>query len=450
MEGVQTARTFTRLHPTARRLIAARAFLAVAQGIGVVDLTLYLKALHWSGAAIGGVLTAAGLFGSLLILFVGVLSDRTGRKPFLLVYQGMMVLSGLAATATANPAVLGTVIVVAGFGRGQSGASGPFSPAEQAWLAAVVPRSDRGNVFSINNAVGFFGMALGALIGGTTVLWQDQLPGALAFRPLFLLMALISGICGLIILGAPAEPRHAALAPKPSERGERDDDRAITAQENQRILKLSLISVLNGLAVGLTGPMMAYWFALKFGASTSEIGATISLGFLLTGLSSLFTGWLAQRYGMVRSVVWLRIVGTALMVLVPLMPAFWLASGVYVVRSALSRGTQGARSALSASITRDQRRGLSVSINALSMRLPSAAGPTISGWMLDANALALPFYVTAALQLLYALLYGRMFREYDKPEVGEPTAAGRGGLRGGEGVGADREQLPGHDRSLPG
>ena len=40
--------------PTARRLLAARFWRSLAQGALVVDLALYLNALGWSGAAIGG------------------------------------------------------------------------------------------------------------------------------------------------------------------------------------------------------------------------------------------------------------------------------------------------------------------------------------------------------------------------------------------------------------
>lgn len=399
----------------------------------MVDLTLYLKAMHWSAPAIGGVLTLAGLFGAALILFVGVASDRTGRKKFLLVYEGMTVIAALVTTVTANPVLLSVVIIVTGFGRGQSGATGPFSPAEQAWLASVVKRADRGNIFSLNTAVGFFGMAIGAVAAGANNFWKDALPGALSFRPLFFLMAVLSLVCAAIILSAPDEERSVEKAVEEEDqearRRAREQERSIRRQENTSILKLCAVNTLNGLAVGLTSPMMAYWFSLKFGASTAEIGATLAVSFAFTGIASLVTGWLSQRYGMVRSVVWLRVVATVLLVLLPLMPTFWLTSVIYVVRSALSRGTTGARSALSASLTRDQRRGFAVSINSLSMRLPSAAGPTISGYMLDAGALALPFFVTAALQLGYALLYGHLFRSYDRVETEKEPQTTQSGPR---------------------
>ncbi|QSO53657.1 MFS transporter [Alicyclobacillus curvatus] len=465
------------LHIVVKRLILVRALRSVGQGAMVVDLTLYLKSLHWSGTEIGAVTTGAGLFGALLILLVGVISDRIGRRPFLLIYEGLTIVAAGMATVTTAGFVLVLAIVLAGFGRGQSGAAGPFMPAEQAWLAAHVKKPHRGRVFSLNNAVGFIGMAVGSIVAGLpAVVHRPTVLGD--YRPIFLMVMALSFICSVLILmtkedrrtkaelrtegehGAKAEGAakqwhgtaqrggpeqglpvtadegnaaagitrktpsssdhelrmagHAAS----SEVGEvpvaADVEKEMRHRENVAMMQLAAINTINGLAVGLTGPMMVYWFNLRFGASAAEIGATLAVGFLLTGLMSILSGWLSDKYGMVKSVTGMRVIGSSLMLLLPLIPSFWGASGLYALRSAMNRGTQGNRSALSASIVRDQRRGLSISLNALSMRLPSALGPTISGWLFDTGALNLPLFLTAGLQLLNAWLYQRMFGRYDK------------------------------------
>lgn len=128
------------------------------------------------------------------------------------------------------------------------------------------------------------------------------------------------------------------------------------------------------------------------------------------------TGALTQHFGMVKSVVILQLMGVLMILMLPLMPSFWLASVFYIVRSAFSRGTQGARAALSSSLTRDQRRGFSVSMNSLAIRLASAIGPTLSGYMLDIEIFSVPFFIAGSLQLVSTLLYGKLFREYDLPQ----------------------------------
>ncbi|KPV45250.1 MFS transporter [Alicyclobacillus ferrooxydans] len=428
---------------TVSHLQIARTLRSITQGIAVVDLTLYLKDLHWSGTAIGGVMSAAGLVGAALIVMIGVMSDRLGRKPFLIVYEVITAIAALLLVTTTNAAILTIIIVLTGFGRGQNGAAGPFTPAEQAWMASRVPRSERGSVFSTNTALGFFGMATGALLAGTPRLWHNALPGAAGFHPLFGLMFLISLACVGVIATAPsgtngssnkskAVREHAVTASAdagvqansdhPSatrnletNAGPAMDESSIRRQENKNMAKLAGVNALNGLAIGFMGPMMSYWFAMKFGATSSEIGTTLALSFVLTGMSSLITGALTKRFGMVKSVVYLQLFGIFMILILPLAPSFWLASAIYVIRSAFSRGTQGARSALSSSLTRDKRRGFSVSMNALAMRLPSAIGPTLSGTMLDTGIFALPFFIAGGLQLCSTLLYGRLFRGFDAP-----------------------------------
>jgi len=430
----------------------ARTLRSITQGIAVVDLTLYLKDLHWSGTAIGGVMSAAGLVGAALILVVGVTSDRFGRKPFLLMYEILTAVAALLMVFTTNSAILAVIIVLTGFGRGQNGAAGPFTPAEQAWMAARVPRMLRGSVFSTNTALGFFGMAVGAFVAGAPRLWSKTLPGALGFHPLFLIMFVISLACVTVIATAPSRSPvvrdaensdvdfvnsaafqgsanrrtsgAAADAGSHSETGslagrvlpnDAATEALIRKQENRNMAKLAGVNVLNGLAVGFVAPMMSYWFAMKFDVSPAQIGTTLALSFVFTGLSSLITGGITRRFGMVKSVVWLQLFGLVMILLLPLAPSYWLASVIYIVRSAFSRGTQGARSALSSSLTRDRRRGFSVSMNSLAMRLPSAIGPTLSGAMLDSGVFAVPFFIAGGLQLCSTLLYGRLFHRFDEP-----------------------------------
>ena len=101
----------------------------------VASFTLYLQALGFSGTAIGTVLMAGLLFGALLTLIIGPLSDRVSRRGLLLGYEVAAALAALAAMFAPNLAVLIVAATVGGFGRGANGAAGPFSPVEQAWLA---------------------------------------------------------------------------------------------------------------------------------------------------------------------------------------------------------------------------------------------------------------------------------------------------------------------------
>ncbi len=399
-----------------RRLITARALRSLGQGMMVVNFALYLKALGWHGAAIGILLTASGLLGAGLSLGIGYLSDRHGRRRFILLYEFLTVASGIAAMLTGNVYVISTAAIVASFGRGQSGGAGPFAPAEQAWIARVITPRVRSQVFSLNAAVGFVGMGFGALAAGSVVLFQHVLPGAEAFRPLFALPALGSAVNLFLIFPLREEPgvsSRPAPDAKPVPRTTVPRLDPVSRRENWELAKLSFTNLLNGLAVGLTGPLISYWFAVRFGVSPAAIGLLMAVSFVATGFSNLVTGRLAGRYGVVRTVSAVRLVGVVTLVLMTLMGSFAWAAVFYFVRSILNRGSVGARQAVTVSLTRDERRGFASSLNVFSMRVPASIGPTVAGYLMEGGDLTLPFFIAAGLQTAYAVSYARLFRQYN-------------------------------------
>jgi MFS family permease len=166
--------------------------------------------------------------------------------------------------------------------------------------------------------------------------------------------------------------------------------------------------------MGLTGPLIAYWFALKFHAGPDSIAPVMSATFALTGVMALYTGKLATRHGLSRAVVWSRGIGVLLLLALPFMPWFWLAALVYMLRLASGGASVGARQAQIVTLVRDERRGLAASVNAASFQVPQSAGPGIAGPMIAAGLFVTPFCLAAALQFVYVLGYDRLFGRYDR------------------------------------
>ncbi|MDE2139036.1 MAG: MFS transporter [Gammaproteobacteria bacterium] len=397
------------LQPATRRLLAARAVRSVAQGALVVDLALYMHALHWSGLEIGLTLMAGGLVAAAFSMLIGVVSDRLQRKPFLLCNEGVTVLCGLAPLLSASPALLAAAVIVGGFGRGRAGSAGPFAPAEQAWLAEVVPPEQRGWIYSLNSALGFFGMALGALLAIIPSFLISGWGAHFAYSPIFMVIAL-GGIVNLWLLAGAPEQRVAPriLAASRTTPGNVEARRF----ENHILLRLFQLNTLNGLSIGLTSTLIAYWFALRYHIGPGEIAPLMALTFLLAGVSAIVTGRITVRHGLVSSVIWSRGIGAVLLGVLPLMPWFWLAAVVYMLRLATSGASVGARQAQVMVLVRDERRGLAASVNAASFQVPQSIGPGVAGPMIAAGMFLTPFYVAAALQVLYVIGYGRVFRRY--------------------------------------
>jgi MFS family permease len=387
--------------------LAARAARSLGQGATVASFSLYLQALGFSGAAIGTVLMAGLLFGALLTFIIGPLSDKVSRRALLLGYEVAAGLAALAAILAPNMDVLIVAATVAGFGRGANGAAGPFSPVEQAWLAREVAGEERRRAFSINATLAFLGMAAGAALVALPAALGFGFHDLTSYRALFAL-PLAGSVVALILI---AQTRVTAPGPQPHP--ERSEARAreahITRTENRLLRRLAAVSAVNGLAIGIVNPLIAYWFLRRFSQGPAAIGPALAVSFVLAAAGSVLGGGLSRRLGAVRSVIWMRVVGLGLLVAIPFSPTFLIAAGLYALRSACNRGTAAARQVVAAGLTRAERRGLAASVQSLSAQLPRAAGPVLGGWLIHRGEFVAPFLLTAATQALYLFLYRQFF-----------------------------------------
>ncbi len=404
---------FRELSPNTRRLLLARALRSIGQGALAVDFALYLRALHWTGLSIGLVLTGSGILSAVLSVFLGMSSDRIRRKPFLIGYEILSLFCCVGALLSAEPILLTLAAVIGAFGRGAMGAAGPFAPVEQAWLAEEVAPHRRGRVYSLNAAMGFWGMALGGLIA--TLPWRGLLHGAILYRPLFALAG-VTAAANLFLIGRTRESyRGTARTQEPP----KPESARIRSGENRILAKLVCINGFYGTAIGLTGPLMSYWFARRFGVGPMEIAPVMASTFALTGIASLLTGALTEKIGLVGSVVWTRLGSLGLLVLLPLMPTYWPAALVYLLRSVSARSAAGAQQALTIGLVRNERRGLAASLNTVSFQIPRSIGPAIAGYLFQYDWFSLPFFLGAILQSVYLALYNRTFQAYEPPRARE-------------------------------
>lgn len=286
------------------------------------------------------------------------------------------------------------------------GAPALFGAVEQAWLAGTVRQGQLGRAFARNAAIGFIGNAVGAVVAGLPQLARRWLPGSLTYRPLFA-FALLTALVSLVLLSGTEDATGRNRRDLEQDGEERDG--AQRAVENRLLLGLAGVNALNGLGIGLAGPLLVWWFAARYGAGPAAIGPANGLTLQLCSVSSLLAGRLAARRGMLRVIVGMRAVGLILLVLLPFMPTFPLAVIIYAARMVLNRGTAGQRHALILGTVRGHRRGLAASVSGLSTQLPRALGPFVAGACFRAGLLTVPFLLAAGFQATYLVLYRRLF-----------------------------------------
>ncbi len=382
-----------------RLLLAARLIRSTWQGALVADFALYLQRLHWQGGSIGMLFAASFVIGAFLSLLVGPLSDRCGYQALLVGYEFVVaLLFGLAAYCT-DPWTIAIAAVLGGFGRGANGAPGCFVPAELAWLAALLPPPRRAEVFSLNAAVGFIGMTIGGMLAIGPDLWAHWLHGASAFRPLFVVGGTLSIANACLLLVAPAGSRQGisgecAVAP-------------IVARQGGVLFKVTAINLCNGLSVGLSGPLIAFWFATKFHVGPVQIGPIMMAGFLSAALSAAAISRLALRATAASIYVRMQWMSLLLLLLLPLLPTFSLAAAAWVVKFALERGAGGTMEAVNVGLAGPGRWGMASGLSVASLALPRSVGPALTGHWIATGSFTAPLVMAGVLQAAYLVLYGR-------------------------------------------
>lgn len=399
--------------------MGARLARSVGQGALVVDFALYLHALHWSAIHIGSLYSVSLLVGALATLLVGPLSDRFGARQFLLGYEGLQIVAAAIALSTTTPIWLALAAIIGAFGRGANGGAGPFAPAEQSWMSRSVRDDAWSRIFHINTSVGLFGMTVGALLATLPGLWAEILPGPEAYRPLFVIVLVGSFFC-LLFLQKAEEAPTTGLEPVQQtsatleHRTPHMDDAKNVSPLWKTLLRFGSINALNGLGIGMVGPLMAYWFHLRFGVGPAAIGGAMALAFFSAAIMSLLGLQLIKRFGMVGTVMRMRLLGLVLLLVLPFVPIFWLAVLIYVARAALNQGSIGSRQALFLGLVEKNKRGLAATVNSLSIQAPRALGPTIAGLFFEAEMLVTPFLIAGVLQGAYLIFFQRFFTNHNR------------------------------------
>lgn len=390
-------------------LFSARIVRLFAYGFISVILALYLGATGLSPAEVGAILSAT-LIGDIFVsLWVTMIADRMGRKRMLLLGSLLMMLAGLVFLLTTNPLLI-TLAAIIGIVSPSGGEIGPFISIEQAALSQLIPDNKRTRLFGWYNLTGSFATATGALTGG----WLASLLQVSGFGKLESYQWIMAGyaLCGFfllllfIYLSREVEvPISAAITP--------GSTKTVIGLHSSKgiVFKLSGLFALDAFGGGfVVQSMIAWWLHLRFGIDESGLGALFFGANLLAGISALLATRLADRIGLVATMVYTHIPSNIMLCLVPLMPNLWAAVGMLLLRASISQMDVPVRQSYTMAVVAPDERSAASGITTVARSVGAAASPLLAG-MLMANPLlfSAPFFVAGGLKITYDLLLYYMF-----------------------------------------
>jgi len=330
-----------RLPRDGRLLFLTRFVRLFSYGMLGVVLVFYLTSLGLNESQTGLLLTLTLLGDTAVSLVLTTRADRIGRRRMLIAGAILMASAGLGFAFTRNFLLLivaGAVGVISPSGN----EVGPFLPIEQAALSGVVADRIRTSVFAWYTLTGAIASAAGSLFAGSATGLMERAGRAplASERTVILLYAALGAVLALVFR---------QLSPKV----EADSDDHTTTGAPTRVgarhalgigasrgvvLRLSGLFALDAFGGGFViQSFAAWWFYLRFGVAPVTLGGIFFGANLLAGLSALLATRIAERIGLVRTMVFTHLPSNVLLMLVPLMPNLRLATLVLLLRFSISR-----------------------------------------------------------------------------------------------------------------
>ncbi len=408
----ETAPSSSWMSTDGKRVIVARALRTFGYGFTSVLLGVTLTAAGFSTLQVGLLLSVALVGDVLAIILVALFADRLGRRRVLVFFALLMAGSGLAFAFSHNFIIL-VLAAFVGTISPSSSENAPFSAIEQAILPQTCSAEHRTAVFARYNIAAQF---MGAL-GGLAVVIPDILHQLMGMTTTFAVRAMFAGYAVLalstvaLFLGlsekVECEP-HKRSSPSPLKLSMYlHTSRAI-------VFRLASLFAVDAFAGGLVvQTILSLWFHQRFGVPLSMLGVLFFGTNILAAFSLQVAVWIAQRIGLLNTMVFTHLPSNILLMLVPLMPTFPLAAACLLCRQALSQMDVPTRQAYTMTLVAPEERTAAASFTTVARSVALSLSPLLAGALLTGSVLSLglPFLICGGLKAVYDLaLYG-VFRK---------------------------------------
>ena len=380
-------------------LVATMVISMLGFGIVVPLLPIYADQMGASALEIGFINAGFSLMVLITLPFMGRLSDRFGRKRFLLAGLSILTMASLAFIWAQNPTQLILVRIFQGVGASM------HLPIAQAYLGDITPKGEEGKWMGHFSAILFSSMSIGPLFGGA-------LTDLFSINTTFLVMSALcfTGLIATFLFLPEVKERVVSLR----------NGSAFEGLKKSRIMKgVFAFRMTIGFSMACIMTFLPLFGSQNLGLSVFLIGVLIASRTPLALLQS-YTGMLADKYSR-RGLVTMGSIGTIVFIaLMPLAGGFW---PLLVMHALVATGTAFAMPAATAYVVEEGRifgMGVSMALFMMAMQIGHGVGPVLLGSIVDAMGIESAFYAAAIILLLGIGAFIWFSRGYSPP-IKEPS-----------------------------
>lgn len=378
-------------------------------GVGVIAplLPVYARSLGANGILLGAIFSVFSASRTLFTPLTGTLSDRLGRKGFMV--AGLVLYCMVSAAYIKADTLFGLLAVRALHGL----AASLVIPAANAYMGDLAPPEQEGMYSSFFLVSFFTGFAMGPAFGG---ILYDRF----GMKGCFLTLGLFAFVA--FVLTTLLLPSRSTLPPRSKVRYAFAGP--LKSPEVFPLLVFTLVSALGRSSIVCFLPLFAQE---ELHIPASLLGGILTVNLLLAALLQVPSGMLADRFDRKKIVLMGTLISSGMFVLLPSTKGVASLLTVNVFMGIAMALVFPSSQAMAVTLGRGLGMGSVLSFLQVATGAGFAAGPLVSGAFFKWFGIDSVFYLCAG-TLFAAALYGTVFLRIAPAESGETHRVERPGL----------------------
>ncbi len=313
------------------------------------------------------------------------------------------------------PSLVGTINVT-------GSETGSFLSLEQAILPQTIKElKKRNTMYGIYNMIGTFAMSAGVLLSGlpNVIQYYYHLNNVQSIQPLFLIYTIMGLVVLLIYLNLSSKIEIEILHNKNDKKNQKKTTaKPLSPKSKEIITKLSGLFAIDSFAgCFVIQSIVSLWFFTRFNVDLTTLSYIFSIAGVLTAFSFIISTKIADRIGLINTMVFTHLPSNILIILVAFSPSFLLAIILYLARMGLSQMDVPTRQSYIVAVVNEDERTTAAGFTNISRNVAQAISPSIAGYILQsASFLAAPFLFGGLLKIVYDILIYANFKKIKPPE----------------------------------
>lgn len=358
---------------------------------------LYLTRLGFQEDFIGQMAGLAPLASGLLAVPTGIISDRVGRKPFLLATAVIMAVTQVGLCTVTDRAMLLVLSFVAG-------TSGAFIWVNHVpFLSENAAPERRAQAIAIWMSIQVITRMVMSLVAGSLPDLMGRLTDTSSAEAEPFRYALYVGSALCLVAMLPLIGVHA----KSRDRGIEQDNPA--AFPLRIFVAFGATSVCRGASMGFSFPFFNVFFQQALGLSTPMIGLIFFLSLVAAVPSTVLAPAMARRLGPIRTVVPTRIIGSFALVLLGFSDNLALGFACFLTAAIVEAITTPTEMTYATQIVPSRYWARMQSLRVTGFQIPAGLASLAAGFLIVEYGYWATFALAGALRLVSALILLSVF-----------------------------------------